>query len=738
VILQVFKLKKQIWKEMGTCFVALILCLWIAVILLKLWRADWHIPFFYQGDATFYSMIIKGINDNGWHLRNAFLGMPWGTELHDFPIPDTFHLLLIKLMTLFTSDHALILNLFFVITFPLTTITALTVFRHFKISPLPAILGSLLYTFTPYHLNRSENHLMYSAYYIVPLMIMVILWICVSSQEANKRDRQCLILSLRSPKFIFSLVICVLIASTGGVYYSFFSCCLLLVIGLILAIGRRRFRHVLLPGVLVAVISTTMMANLSPSIIYQLKYGKTSTAQRIPAEAEIYSLKIAQLLLPINGHRIVSWKQLKDKYNYNPLINENADSALGLVGSIGFLTLLGWLLIRGVDTTSQKADDTGHLLSYLSVLNMSAVLLGTTGGFGALFALLVSPQIRAPNRISVYIAFFAFFTVILLLDRVGQRFFRTRGWRVAFHMLIVCLIVIGVLDQSSEYFVPDYAGTQAEYRHDAEFISQVEATVPPGSMIFQLPVKRFPETAPIERLWDYDLFKGYLHSQRLRWTYGAMRDREGDMWQAWVVAKPLHEMVEIIAVTGFNGIYVDRFGYADNAAKLENDLASLLGTTPLVSKNERLAFFNLSAYQQKLQERYTAQELQAKHEEALYLPSVSWDSGFYGLEGAPGGKWRWCRSTGQLTLTNWARGVRRVTIEMFFATATEGNLRIESPSFSEQVITKPELVPFSKTIEIPPGKYTINFASDAQRVYAPPDPRVLVFRVINFKLKSAD
>src|SRR5262249_20020778 len=282
-------------------------------------------------------------------------------------------------------------------------------------------------------LSRSEHHLMYSAYYIVPLMIMVILWICVSSQEANNRDRQCLMLSLRSPKFIFSLVICVLIASTGGIYYSFFACCLLLVIGLISAIGMRQFRHALLPGVLVAVISTTMMANLSPSIIYQLKYGKTSTAQRIPAEAEIYSLKIAQLLLPINGHRIVSWKQLKDKYNYNPLINENADSALGLVGSIGFLTLLGWLLIRGVDTTSQKADDTGHLLSYLSVLNIAAVLLGTTGGFGALFALLVSPQIRAPNRISVYIAFFAFFTVILLLDRVGQRFFRTRGWRVAFH-----------------------------------------------------------------------------------------------------------------------------------------------------------------------------------------------------------------------------------------------------------------------------------------------------------------
>jgi phosphoglycerol transferase len=610
-------IEKSTMKNMVNYFFVLILCLCIMIILLRIKPHHLRTPFIYEGDALFYSMLIKGIIDNGWYLHNEFLGMPWGTDLHDFPIPDSFHLLLIKFATLFTADHALILNIFFILTFPLTTITALGVFRHFKLSSFPAVLGSLLYTFTPYHFRRSEHHLMYSAYYIVPLMVMVLLWACASDRAINDKNQHGLSLNFKGSKFILSLIICVLIASTGGVYYSFFACCLLLTVGLIRTFSLRHIRHFLLPGILICAIAATTIANLSPSILYQIKYGKTSTAQRFPRDAEVYGLKIAQLLLPITDHRLALCNRLKVQYNAGPLINENDDSSLGLIGSVGFLTLLGWLLARGLNDTRQEVDNAGYLLNYLSVLNIAAVLLGTIGGFGTLFALLISPQIRSYNRISVYIAFFAFFAIVLLLDRVEQRFFSTRGWRAAFYVLIVLLLALGIVDQSSKQFVPNYGMTHAEYRSDADFISEIEAAVQPGSMIFQLPVKRFPETSPIERLWDYDLFKGYLHARQLRWTYGAMKDRRSDTWQTLLVARPLNEMVEAITLAGFKGIYVDRFGYPDSATQLEADLTDLLGTTPLVSKNARLAFFNLFLYQHKLQEKYTVQELERKRKEAL-------------------------------------------------------------------------------------------------------------------------
>jgi phosphoglycerol transferase len=72
-----------------------------------------------------------------------------------YPAMENFHFVLIKLLSLFTSDHALVINLFYLLTFPLTALTALYFFRHFKFSFGPAVVGSLLYAFLPYHFFRS-------------------------------------------------------------------------------------------------------------------------------------------------------------------------------------------------------------------------------------------------------------------------------------------------------------------------------------------------------------------------------------------------------------------------------------------------------------------------------------------------------------------------------------------------------------------------------------------------------
>jgi hypothetical protein len=44
------------------------------------------------------------------------------------------------------------------------------------------------------------------------------------------------------------------------------------------------------------------------------------------------------------------------------------------------------------------------------------------------------------------------------------------------------------------------------------------------------------------------------------------------------------------------------------------------------------------------------------------------------------------------------------------------------------------LVPYSKTVVVPPGEWVIKFRSTAKRVDAPLDPRFLVFRIENFKM----
>src|SRR6185295_11234514 len=130
---------------------------------------------------------------------------------------------------------------------------------------------------------------------------------------------------------------------------------------------------------------------LLPNIIYIRSQGESRTVQRGTGEAEAYGLKIAQLLLPIDGHRIAALARLKDKYNAAaPLVNENRNATLGVVGSIGFLALLGWLLFWKPAAGQMPADDELRaLLSHLSLLNVGGVLLATIGGFSSLFALLI-------------------------------------------------------------------------------------------------------------------------------------------------------------------------------------------------------------------------------------------------------------------------------------------------------------------------------------------------------------
>jgi hypothetical protein len=169
--------RRKILLELTTYAIALFLCISILVYIAHLWDADFSIPLCFESDALFYQTLIKGIIENGWVLHNRYIGMPTGFDLYDLPIPDNFHFGLIKLISYFAPDSAVTLNIFAFLTFPLITITTLFVFRYFNLSRISSIVGSLLYAYLPYHFLRLGGHTLLSAYYTVPLAILVILWV---------------------------------------------------------------------------------------------------------------------------------------------------------------------------------------------------------------------------------------------------------------------------------------------------------------------------------------------------------------------------------------------------------------------------------------------------------------------------------------------------------------------------------------------------------------------------------
>ena len=577
---------KNVLKVAREYGLAVMLCLLILTFVMQLWRADLRVPFTYFGDSMYGSIAIKGTIERGWWWSNPALGAPGGLNYGAFPVMDNTQFLLIKVLTLFSQNHAVILNLFYLLTFPLTTVTSLFVFRQLKLSYLAGVVGSLLYTFLPYHFFRAY-HIHMAAYYLLPLIIHVTLWVfagpLIFGQPSGGRWPK---LELNF-KTVFALLVAVLVGGCG-IYYPFFSCFFLLGAGALGSLQQKRIYPLLSAITLAVVIAGAVVISMTPMFLYQRSHGAAPLGTRTVADAETMGLKITQLLLPIGGHRVPALRSLKYRYNLGPLVNENDTSSLGFIGSVGFLLLLFRIFY-------QKPP--APILDQLSWLNLLGVLMGTIGGFGVLFALLVSPQIRAYNRISVFIAFFSLTAVAVLLDSFYKSLKTRVGW-LAVIALTALLISAGVYDQTAStfFFVPEYEKTQEEYRSDAEFVSQIEAAVPPESMIFQLPYIRFPENPPVQKMTqDCEPAKAYLHSKRLRWSYGALKGGEVEQWQQAVAAQPTARFIDEIRAAGFKGIYINRNGYADNAEDLERQITSILAIKPIINRGGYLSFFPLTS-----------------------------------------------------------------------------------------------------------------------------------------------
>lgn len=563
--------------------VLLFLCVAMLVWILRLWRADLTVPFCYHGDQLNNLMIVKGIIDNGWHLNNEYVGAPTGLDLRAYPFAANLDMLLMKAVALFSANPAVVVNVYFLATFPLTALVTCAVLRRLGLSFGPALVGSLLYTFTPYHLLRGEHHLFIGSYFTLPPMVMVLTWLF--------QDRLALGRSLRT--WSIALAVGALVASAMP-YYAFFSCCFLLIAGIARARYRREMGPLWTALVLVAATFAALLANLAPTLIAVVRHPGPLGVSRHADEAEWNGMKIAQLLLPITGHRVPAVAEWKNIYNRSsPLVNENDASALGVVGAVGFLILIGRLF--GGGARGGGVEELGGL----SLLNLTAVLLGTVGGFGSLFNLFVTPWIRGYNRISIFIAFFALLAVCLLLERLGRAWRRGKTTRLIYYGLLGVVLGVGTWDQTSKGMIPPYRPLQEEYVNDAAFVWRIEAVVPEHARIWQLPEMAYPEDEPFHRMGSFDHFRGYIHSRTLHWSFGPMRGSEGERWLRAVAALKPAETVAALAEAGFDGIYLDRYAYLDRAVTLEAELAALLGTAILESDNKRFSFLSMTAYNKR-------------------------------------------------------------------------------------------------------------------------------------------
>jgi phosphoglycerol transferase len=487
---------------------------------------------------------------------------------------------------------------------------------------------------------------------------------------------------------------------------------------------------------LIGIITAGLMVNLAPSLAYQHKHGKNPDAvKRLASEAEAFGLKLAPLLLPVQSHRVDALAKITSQYQHPLgwalLHNENLYGPLGMTGACGFLILLGALLLP------PGLSEGWRNIWPLAVLNVFGVFLGTMGGLGALLATAGINTIRAYNRVSIYIAFLALTAVGLVLTSIDRRA-TTRLVRPLYRILLLVLLGVAIVDQTTTQFVPPYEAIKLEEEQLERFVRNIEQSVPSGTMVFQLPWVPFLEHQPPCAMYHYDHLKGYLHSSSLRWSYGAMPGRRADYFQRHAVEHGPEAMLRMLSLAGFGGVWLDRNGYADRGTAVMADLDRTLKVRPLESENGRWLFFNMESFNGESRKTLTDQEWQSAHEAITHPIVPMWTGGFCSEEGQMPHCWRCCSETGRIELDNDLPRPRKCAITMTCQTwqAKPAHLHVRGLGLDqiEAVTSAPRTL--SLVCSVPPGRHAIKLCCDAERAKVPTDPRALVFLIADFSLKE--
>ena len=135
------------WRVVGEYALAVGIGMAALAVLLDLPHRDLTAPFYYGSDANFYLLIAKGVTDTGSPYHFPQGGAPFALDLYDYANFPPVHVLMLKVLSLGISSPAALLNVYFLLAFPLTIIATLGVLRHFRVAYGPALVCTLLFAF---------------------------------------------------------------------------------------------------------------------------------------------------------------------------------------------------------------------------------------------------------------------------------------------------------------------------------------------------------------------------------------------------------------------------------------------------------------------------------------------------------------------------------------------------------------------------------------------------------------
>ena len=661
----------------------------VTLTLVVLWNAaelgqrDWNYPvaMWAAGDGPYYCAQTKILLETGWVFRHPDLAAPEGLDLHDFPQFEGLHLLIMKLIGLVVPRWVAVLNIFYVLTFVFATTTALAVFRHLKIPAVAALALAIVFSFQPYHFYHSQQHVMLSGYYLMPLQALVMVWLL---SPVGLRDEEGAAL-WSSARFRLGCVIA-FVAAFANHYYAAFFAVAWFVAAVHSAMRRWSWEPVVQTTILWGVVGMACTLNLAPSLAYWAREGSNrAVSEKLPRLVEEYGLRIAPMLMPIRNHRVPAMADLAERYAEQTGLPKREQEPIGLLAGSGLLMLVA-LVLFGHGRVEGPLPGPGSVTLVL-------LLVGTTSGLGAVFAWTVSPQLYGLDRMTPLLALLGLLAWGLLAAGGPPR---PMLWAA-----IGGAALLDVLPPATPHHPPER--TNSQFRADARFGASIQAKLTPGTLIHQLPSNELPHEG-------YSGLHLFLFTEGFRWTTPAMMNRPAARRNRGLEGLPVVELLDRLAVLEVGAVVIDRRRERGRMEALAAELDKL-GQTRIDSGDGR-SLYDVREWGQRARQNFGAEELQWRRLVASCPVHVVWGSEFRVEERGPGDEavfrpWRWCRAkSSTLTLVNAHPASLDVRVEM--RPLGDGPIHFSGPMLAPQTVEPGTVV--SMELRVPPGRHELKVA----------------------------
>lgn len=624
------------------------------------------------------------------------LGAPLGANWNDFPSIEeginVWWALLAKVFGLFLGSNLVLLSAHL-----LAAISFYLVCRYLCYQRLFAFTGAALFALSRYAFWRNLPNLSLTFYWHLPLALLVFWW-CIQERSLLGDRRK--------------LALCMVVAVVHGTQSPYFSGIFMQFLfwaGLYSLLRWGEWRRLLPPLILLGVLIVTLLAMNADTIYTWAKYGANpGAAPRWYSDLERYALKPVELLVP-RSHAIDAVQRwANDAYfTKSMILGEEGSAYCGIVGIAASL-LLGYAAARAF----AKRDLTAVPLHFVAVCLVLA--FSVVGGINGVVGLSGMWLFRASNRYSILI--FA----ILLMFLVRQLSAWSVNWsRLTMWLSCAALLAAGVYDQVPPRYPEREAVAQKAIASEAKFVRDIEARLPKGASIFQLPVYDFPEGAVVGTITDYEPFRPYLHSHNLRFSYGTMKGRHEERWQKEAQELGVEGGLKTVEKYGFSALLIDRRGYADRAFSLQETLRAN-GRSRVLGQTKDLICIALNPARNPL------------------LPPV-FGTGWSNLEGDYRHNLRASIGNASLTLYNHFDAPKAARLVFGVAAPRAQDLTI---SFGAERIYKASLAPDESArpvelrIVLQPGSNQLHFNTSLPESTASPIPVApkVAFNIFDFRL----